>query len=261
MSYEKIIFGHENGVAKITLNSKKNLNALDESLASDLMNGLDECEKNPDIKAVVINGAGKGFCGGGDIAAMYKLIDEGNGFDKLIEKVVEIAIKIKKMPKPVIASVHGPVAGAGFSLALACDFCIAAENALFLEAFVKLGLVPDTGGVYLLTKAVGASKAYELALTGKKISAKEVFDLGIISELCSIEELEAKTNKFALKMAKGPAVAYKNIKELIYKSQFSDFEEYAKAEVKAQIECSKTEDFKEGLKAFLEKRKPNYVGR
>lgn len=261
MSYEKIIFGHDNGVAKITLNSKKNLNALDYSLVSELIAALDECEKNPDIRVVVLNGAGKGFSGGGDIAAMYKAIEEGQGFEELIEKAIEVAIKIKKLPKPVIASVHGPVAGAGFNLAIACDLCIAAENALFLQAFVKIGLIPDTGGVYLLTRAVGVSKAAELALTGKKVSAKEAFDLGIVSELCSNEELEQKTNKLALKMAKGPAVSYKNMKELIYKSQFSDFEEYAKAEVKAQVECSKTEDFKEGLKAFLEKRKPNYTGR
>ncbi|MEA4825362.1 MAG: enoyl-CoA hydratase-related protein [Clostridium sp.] len=261
MGYKKIIFSHDNGVARITLNSKENLNAFDYSLVSEVISALDECASNPAVRVVILNGAGKGFSGGGDIAAMYKAIDQGQGFDELIEEAAELAIKIKKLPKPVIASVHGAVAGAGFNTAIACDICIAAENSLFIQAFVNIGLIPDTGGVYLLTKAVGVSKASELALTGKRISAKEAFDMGIVTDMCSIEELEEKTNKLALKMAKGPAVSYKNIKELIYKTQFSDFEEYLKEEVKAQAECSKTEDFKEGLKAFLEKRKPNYVGR
>ncbi|HEY8891116.1 MAG TPA: enoyl-CoA hydratase-related protein [Clostridium sp.] len=261
MSYEKVIFNYDNGIAKITLNSKENLNAFDYSLVSEVNMALDECANNPAIRVVILNGVGKGFSGGGDIGAMNKAIDEGQGFGELIQKAAELAVKIKKLPKPVIASVHGPVAGAGFNVAIACDLCIAAENALFIQAFVNIGLIPDTGGVYLLTRAVGVSKASELALTGKRLSAKEAFGLGIVTEVCSIEELDEKTNRLALKMANGPAVAYKNIKELIYKAQFSDFEEYIKEEVKAQIECSKTEDIKEGLKAFLEKRKPNYLGR
>lgn len=261
MNYKKILFKNDNGIAKITLNNKENLNAFDYSLVTEVSEALNECAKDPAVRVVILNGTGKGFSGGGDIGAMNKAIEEGEGFGKLIEKAAELAIKIKKLPKPVIASVHGPVAGAGFNVAIACDLCIAAENALFIQAFVNIGLIPDTGGVYLLTRAVGVSKASELALTGKRISAKEAFDMGIVTEVCSIEELEEKTHKLALKMAKGPAVSYKNIKELIYKAQFSDFEEYVKEEVKAQIECSKTEDVKEGLRAFLEKRKPNYVGK
>ncbi|MCY6482980.1 enoyl-CoA hydratase-related protein [Clostridium aestuarii] len=261
MSYKKILSTYNDGIARITLNSPNNLNSMDYSLLSELSEELDQCEKNANVKVIVLNGAGKGFSGGGDIAAMYKSIEEGQGFSQLIEKAAEVALKIKKLPKPVIASVHGPVAGAGFNVAIACDICIAAENALFLQAFVKIGLIPDCGGVYLLTRAVGAAKASELALTGKKISAREALDMGIVSEVYKKEELEEKTNKFALKMAKGPAVSYKNIKELIYKSQFSDFEEYLKEEVRAQVECSKTEDFKEGLKAFLEKRQPKYIGK
>jgi len=261
LNYERIIFNYDNGVAKITLNSKGNLNAFDYSLVSEVINALDECARNPAIRVVILNGVGKGFSGGGDIGAMYKAIVQGQGFGELIEKAAELAVKIKKLPKPVIASVHGPVAGAGFNVAIACDICIAADNALFLQAFVNIGLIPDTGGVYLLTRAVGVSKASELTLTGKMISAKDAFDMGIVTDVCSIEELEEKTNKLAFKMAKGPSVSYKNIKELIYKTQFSDFEEYLKEEVKAQVECSKTEDFKEGLKAFLEKRKPNYLGK
>ncbi|MCY6369397.1 enoyl-CoA hydratase/isomerase family protein [Clostridium ganghwense] len=261
MSYKKILCSYNDGIARITLNSPKNLNAMDYSLLSELSKELDECKKNANVRVVVLNGAGKGFSGGGDIAAMYKAIEEGQGFGELIEKAAEVALKIKKLPKPVIAAVHGPVAGAGFNVAIACDFCIAAENALFLQAFVKIGLIPDCGGVYLLTRAVGAAKASELALTGKKISAKKALELGIVSEMYNNEEFEEKTNKFALKIAKGPAVSYKNMKQLIYKSQFSDFEDYLKEEVRAQVECSKTEDFKEGLKAFLEKRQPNYIGR
>ncbi|KOA18471.1 trans-2-decenoyl-[acyl-carrier-protein] isomerase [Clostridium homopropionicum DSM 5847] len=261
MSYEKIIYGCNNGVAKITLNSKANLNAFDHSLITEVIDALDKCESNPEVKVVILNGAGKAFSGGGDIAAMYKAINEGQDLEELVELAAQMAIKIKKLPKPVIASVHGPAAGAGFNVALACDLCIAAEDALFIQAFVNIGLIPDAGGVYLLTRSVGVSKACELALSGKRISAKEAFDMGIVAEICSIDELEEKTNKLALKMAKGPAVSYKNTKELIYKAQFSDFEEYLKEEVKAQVQCGKTEDFKEGMKAFLEKRKPNYIGR
>lgn len=261
MSYEKIIFNYENGIARITLNSPKNLNAFDFPLMSDVVKALDECENNPEIRVVVLNGAGKGFSAGGDIAAMDKAIEDGSGFGEMIDKAGEVAMKIKKLSKPVIASVHGPVAGAGFNCAIACDLCIAADNALFIQAFVNIGLIPDMGGVYLLTRAIGVSKASELALTGRKVSAQEAFEMGIVKEVCTFEQLEEKTNKLALKMAKGPSVSYKNIKKLIYKAQFSDFEEYLEEEVKAQVECSNTEDVKEGLKAFLEKRKPNYTGK
>jgi enoyl-CoA hydratase/carnithine racemase len=217
MKYKKIIFKSNNGVAKITLNSKENLNSFDFTLLSEVCKALEECAKDPAVKVAIFNAAGKGFSSGGDIGVMYKSVVEGKDFGALIEKAAEVAVRIKKLPKPVIASVHGPVAGAGFNLVLACDLCIAANDALFLQAFVNIGLIPDMGGIYLLTRAVGVSKASELSLTGKKISAKQAFDMGIVTEVCSIEELEEKTNELALKMAMGPAVSYKHIKELFIK--------------------------------------------
>lgn len=259
MEFTKINYEVKDKIAVIALNSPKNLNPFDIDMSEEVVIALKLCEEDKNVKTVVIKGEGNSFSAGGDIGAMYKGIKSENfEFMGIVKKVAKVCLAIKQLSKPVIASVKGAVAGAGFNVALACDFCIAADNSSFIQAFVNIGLIPDAGGLYLLSRAVGVNKASQLALTGKPINAKEAFDLGIVCDVCTVEELEEKTLAFAKKISRGPALSYANMKKLMYISQFSDFESYIKEEIKAQIECGESEDFKEGVIAFVEKRKAEF---
>ncbi|GAU76423.1 enoyl-CoA hydratase-related protein [Fusibacter sp. 3D3] len=257
MTFSKISYEVNDSVAVIALNSPKNLNAFDELMIDDVLTALEKAEADASIRVVVIKGNGPAFSAGGDIGMMYKGIKSGDlDLESGVQKIALISVAIKKFPKPVIASVHNAVAGAAFNIALACDFCIASEDTKFIQAFVNIGLIPDAGGLYLLGRAVGVNRAIQLGMTGKPVLAKEAQMLGFVSEVCSKEELEEATAKMAQKIASGPAQSYKYMKELIYQSQFADFESYIKAEVMAQSACSQSSDFKEGVSAFVEKRKP-----
>jgi enoyl-CoA hydratase/carnithine racemase len=263
MEYKKIIFSVENGIARIILNSPKNLNAIDEPMVDEIMDALKIIEKSEDAKVVVLSGSGRSFSAGGDIRMMIRCI-EGNNLRDLdggILKVGMLSLALKKFSKPVIASVHGAVAGAGFNVALACDFIIAAENAKFIQAFVNIALVPDAGGVYLLTRAIGVNRTNELIMTGKPLSAEDAKDLGLVNNVVSEEELFSETENFAKKMTQGPSLAYQRMKELIFESEYLGFEKYLELEVKNQKLSGRTEDFKEGIISFAEKRRSEFQGR
>ncbi|GAB6107294.1 enoyl-CoA hydratase-related protein [Fusibacter bizertensis] len=259
MTFSKIIYEVHDSIAVIALNSLKNLNAFDEAMIDDVLLALKEAEENAAIRAVVIKGNGLAFSAGGDIGMMYTGIKSGDlDLESGVNKIALISVAIKKLPKPVIASVHNAVAGAAFNIALACDFCVACEDTKFIQAFVNIGLIPDAGGLYLLSKAVGVNRAIQLGMTGRPVTAKEAQMLGFVSEVCVKEELEEATMKMAKKLSFGPALSYKYMKALIYQSEFSDFESYIKNEVQAQKTCSQSSDFKEGVSAFVEKRKPSF---
>ncbi|MPM00139.1 Trans-2-decenoyl-[acyl-carrier-protein] isomerase [bioreactor metagenome] len=259
MEFQKIIYTEEAPVATISLNSPKNLNAFDAHMIGEVLAALELCKNNPSVKVVVLNSTGKSFSAGGDIGYMYKAIQGGGGdFSESIEKIAGISLAIKRLSQPVIASVSGAVAGAAFNIALACDFCVAAEDTKFMQAFVNIGLIPDAGGLYLLTRAVGVNKAAELAMTGAPVSAAEAKALGFVCQVVDAEALAQETGKLAKRLAAGPGASFANIKNLIMESSFQDFEAYIAQEVKAQTACGATEDFKEGIRAFVEKRRPNY---
>lgn len=181
--------------------------------------------------------------------------------DGLIAKVGVVADGMKKMSKMVITSVSGAAAGAGVSLALGGDFMICADNAKFILAFVNLGLVPDTGATYLLSKAIGVPRTMELAATGRPVSAEEAKELGLAYKVTTVEELEETTMKFAKKLAAGPLISYKNIKKQIYDANYSDYKKWLdETEIPTQRECAASMDFQEGCKAFMEKRKAVFKG-
>ena len=264
MELKKLIYTVEDGIAVITMNYMKNLNAIDEQMADELMYVVETAEMDPEVKVVVLKGSDRAFSAGGDIGYFYQLIQAGGevNMDGLIAKVGVVADGLKRMSKMVITSVCGAAAGAGVSLALGGDFMICADNAKFILAFVNLGLVPDTGATYLLSKSIGVTRALELAATGRPVSAKEAKELGLVYKITTKEDLDAETMKFAKKLASGPLLSYKNIKKQIYDANFADYKKWLnETEIPTQRECAASMDFQEGCKAFMEKRKPEFEGK
>lgn len=261
---QKLIYTVEDGIAVVTMNYMKNLNAIDEQMADELMYVVDKAEHDPDVRVLVIKGAEKAFSAGGDIGYFYKLIQAGGevNMDGLISKVGSVADGLKKMSKIVITSVSGAAAGAGVSLAIGGDFMICADNAKFILAFVNLGLVPDTGATYLLTRLIGPNRTMELAATGRPVGAEEAKALGLAYKVTTVEELDSVTMAFAKKIAAGPLLSYKNIKKQIYDAMYVDYKKWLdETEVPTQRECSASMDFQEGCKAFMEKRKAIFQGK
>jgi enoyl-CoA hydratase/carnithine racemase len=259
MDFTKMQYTVNGSVAVISMNSPKNLNAFDETMVDELVAALTCAEQDGAVRAVLLRSTGKNFSAGGDIGAMYRGITGGEfDFSGMIEKVANVSLTIKELSKPVIAAVSGAVAGAAFNVALACDFCIAADNAQFIQAFVNLALIPDAGGFYLMTRAVGVNKATELAMTGRPVDAAEAKALGFVCQVCAPDVLDETAGKFAKRVAAGPAFSYACMKRLIMQSEFKDFKNYISEEVKAQAACAGTEDYREGVRAFVEKRKPKF---
>ena len=264
MELQKLIYTVEDGIAVITMNYLKNLNAIDEQMADELMYVVDQAEKDPSVKVVVLKGAPKAFSAGGDIGYFYQLIQAGGevNMDGLISKVGTVADGLKRMSKMVITSVCGAAAGAGVSLALGGDFMICADNAKFILAFVNLGLVPDTGATYLLAKSIGTARTMEFAATGRPVTAEEAKELGLAYKVTTVEELDEVTMKFARKLAAGPLISYKNIQKQIYDACYADYKSWLdETEVPTQRECAASMDFQEGCKAFMEKRKAVFEGK
>lgn len=264
MELKKLIYTVEDGIAVITMNYLKNLNAIDEQMADELLYVVEMAQKDPAVKVVVLKGPRKAFSAGGDIGYFYQLIQAGGevNMDGLISKVGSVADGMKRMSKMVITSVCGAAAGAGVSLALAGDFMICADNAKFILAFVNLGLVPDTGAIYLLAKSIGTCRTMELAATGRPMGAEEAKALGLAYRVTTVEELDDVTMKFAKKLASGPLISYKNIKKQLYDASYADYKKWLdETEIPTQRECAASMDFQEGCKAFMEKRKAAFEGK
>lgn len=255
MAYEKLLVSVSEGIATVSMNSPKNLNAMDETLMGELIEAFKECDTNPKVRVVVLNSTGRAFCGGGDIGFMYQGIKEGGGISTdNLGVAADVSKTMRQISKPIIGAVNGAAAGGGFILALSCDYVIASDDAKFLAAFVNIGLVPDTGGLYIMSRAMGANKALELALTGRVVLADEAKQLGFVAEVVSADELEGATAKMAKKVAAGPVLAQGKIKQLFWASEYMGYDEYAVKEVADQMECAGTDEFKQRVIAFVEKK-------
>ena len=251
----------ENKIAFITLNRPEVFNSFNREMALALQDSFDACEANDAVRAIVLSGKGKAFCAGQDLKEVTTP-EINPGFKKILEEHYNpIITRIREIKKPVIAAVNGVAAGAGANIALACDIVIADERASFIQAFSLIGLVPDSAGTYFLPRLIGFQKALALAMLGDKIGAKEAEKLGMIYRCVSTEEFEETVNKLAVKLANMPTNALGKIKELFNKSMNNSLEEQLAMESKYQIEAAESNDYKEGVAAFIEKRKPNFKGR
>jgi 2-(1,2-epoxy-1,2-dihydrophenyl)acetyl-CoA isomerase len=262
MEYKQIRFSCVEGTAFIVMNTPETFNALDMGMATELADALEESGRSGDVKAVLLSGAGRGFCGGGDLKFFVEELKKPDfTLVPLFKAVSALTVKIKKCPKPVICAVHGAAAGAGCNLALAGDIVLAADNAKFVQSFVNVALGPDGGGGYYLPRMVGAVRAFEMFATGRPVAAQEALSLGLVNAVYAPEELMDKATAMAKQFAAGPGIAYATIKKMLFAGIYANAAAYLDIEASLQDECSKSEDFAEGVTAFLEKRKPVFNGK
>ena len=264
MEFEHLLYNVDNLVAKITLNRPETLNALTPSMRKSFAAALELAENDDSVRVIVITGAGKGFCSGGDVKAMNEArkLGKASALEDQIDPIRDrIVTAIRDSTKPIIAAVNGAAAGAGMNIALACDIRIASDTAKFGETFAKRGLHPDWGGTYFLPRIVGMAKACELIWSGKMIQASEALELGIVSQLETPEALMTTTLEMANSFAAGPPIAIRMAKRAMYRSMDTTLREALEFETYAQNTCSGTQDAKEGIAAFVEKREPVFTGK
>jgi 2-(1,2-epoxy-1,2-dihydrophenyl)acetyl-CoA isomerase len=253
----------EGAIAVLTLNRPDRLNALDTELGAALVQALDRAANDPAVRVVVMTGAGRAFCSGGDLAAIRSARDRGatRELEPLLRAGHEMVLRMRTMTQPVIAAVNGPAAGAGMNIALAADIRIASEEASFGQNFTKVGLFPDYGGTYLLTQLVGPARAAEMFYTGDMIDAQTALRLGVVNRVVAASELAAETRKLAEKIAQGPPIPVRAVKRALFAVDRERLELALDLEAKQQLECFLSEDCGEGIRAFFEKRPPKFLGR
>ncbi|MCG8577482.1 MAG: enoyl-CoA hydratase-related protein [Flavobacteriales bacterium] len=254
-----ILFEIQGGVAIIKLNRPKVFNSFNREMALALQDRLDECEENKEVRAIYIIGEGKAFCAGQDLG---EAIDpEGPELTSIVkEHYNPIIERLRNIEKPIVAAVNGVAAGAGANIALACDICVATESASFIQAFSKIGLVPDSGGTFTLPRLVGMQKAAALTMLGDKVSAKDAERMGMIYQYFADETFAEESMKIAVKLSKMPTKGIGLTKRALNLSMISDLETQLKTEEELQTIAGQTYDYNEGVNAFLEKRKPEFKG-
>lgn len=250
-------------VATLTLNRPDSLNALSASLTDALLEALQRLEADPSVAVVVLTGAGRGFCVGGDVKNMATR-SKPSDLDEAVRELrgkMEISRLLHEIAKPTIAMVNGPAAGAGFSIALACDYRIAAESARFITAFAKVGFSGDFGGSYFLSKLIGSGRARELYYTGEALDAKQALGLGIANKVVPDSELLGATMVLAKRLASGPSIALGMMKKNFNAAESGTLSELLDLEALHQKKCGMTEDHREAVLAYVEKRPPVFKGR
>lgn len=251
----------QNGVASLTLNRPDVFNSFNREMALLFQDQLDACENNNEVRCIVITGSGKAFCAGQDLKEVTTP-DLNPGFKKILEEHYNPIIqKIRTIEKPIVAAVNGVAAGAGANIALACDIVIASERASFIQAFSKIGLIPDSAGTFFLPRLIGFQKASALMMLGDKVTAEEAEKLGMIYKVISPEDFNAETQVLAEHLAKMPTRALGMTKRLLNESLMNNLSTQLDLESKLQIEAAQSEDYNEGVNAFVEKRKPVFKGK
>jgi 2-(1,2-epoxy-1,2-dihydrophenyl)acetyl-CoA isomerase len=261
MPYEHVIVERTGAVGRLTLNRPDKLNAFAGRMRDEIYEALCELDA-PEVRVVVVTGAGRGFCSGADVRYLSELLAarDAASFEKLLDAGRNVVTKIREMPAPVVASVNGPAAGGGLNLALACDIRIASDRASFGQTFTRIGLAPDWGGLHFLPRLVGEAKAIELMMTGEIVGAAEALRLGLVNRVVPHDELEAETARLVDTLAARPPASLRAIKAGVYASGTRTLADTLDAEVAAQLECFATDDAREGVAAFFEKREPRFGG-
>ena len=265
---DHLIFEKEKGVAVLTMNRPEARNAMSGEMNEAMRNVLSEVELDPAIRCVVLTGAGKGFCAGGDVKGMASSGD-GTVGDNTIDAAIHrqrvhqraTAGKLFEMPKPTIAALPGAAAGAGLSYALACDLRVMASSAIMTTAFAKVGFSGDYGGSYFMTQLIGSAKARELYFLSDRVTADEALSLGLTNWVCEPDDLMDKTMEIANRLANGPSVAYRYMKENLNRAMNGEVDDCLDLEATHHIHCGQTEDHRNATKAFVEKKEPVFKGK
>lgn len=267
MSYEAILYDVAEGVATITLNRPERLNAFDDQMLAEWRDAIETADHDPDVRVIVVTGAGRGFCSGMNVAAEAG----GSGLlrteasvatrrHSLRDRVHPIPRALIQLEKPYIAAVNGAAAGAGMDMASMADIRFCSSNAKFGMTYVRMGLIPGDGGTYTLPRIVGMAKALELMWTGRLFTAQEALEMGYVTAVYEPDDLLPKTLELARQIAKGPATAVQLTKKLAYRSTNIPFDEHLDVAQMAMFVAQSTEDAREGPRAFVEKREPNFKG-
>ena len=262
--YETIQYEVREAFCTITLNRPEVFNAFNEAMTADLLAGLKAAEKDESIRAVIITGAGRAFCSGQDLKDLKEHYVDGYVpvlGERLLKGYNPAILKMRTMEKPIIAAINGVAAGAGCSLALAADLRVMAEGATLIEVFVNVGLIPDCGSTYTLPRLVGMGKAFELCSTGEKVGAKEALRLGLTNKVAADDALLGQAEELARRLAKLPTRAIGLTKRLLNQSFDNTLKEQLRAEAFLQETAGQTADHFEGVRAFIEKRKPKFRGK
>jgi len=269
VNYETIILEKKENVAILTLNRPDKLNAISPQMTEEIISALDDVEADEEARVLVLTGAGRGFCSGADIGGMAGGAESGARAARSAEDIRQgltqgagrIIPKLQKMQKPTIAMVNGAAVGAGFDIALACDLRVGSENARFMNAFVRIGLFPGFGGTWLYPRVMGLGKALEYLYTGDFMEAEEADKLGVLNRLVSADELQKETMALAGKIANGPPIAIRLMKLQVYKGLGMDLETALQMAAACETITLTSEDHREGVAAFREKRQAKFQGR
>ena len=262
MKLETLDFSISNNIATITLNRPENANALNPTMAKELSDVAIECDENKDVRAVIIEGSGKMFCAGGDLKAFSDAGDSAPALIKQMAGDLHIAIsRFSRMDAPTIAAINGTAAGAGFSIAISADVVISTKSAKFVMAYTNAGLSPDGSSTYFLPRRIGDRRARELMLTNRVLSAEEALDWGLINKIVDQKNLSTTTRELAEEFASGPTLAYGKVKNLLNASFDNGLETQMELETRGISDMARSSDGREGIQAFLNKRKPNFKGK
>lgn len=259
-AYTHILLEEENGVGVLTLNHPESRNPLTEETKEEMLAALDEMEHAGHLRALIITARGASFCAGGDVKKIGQELTPEE-ITRVMEKSQKLLWKILTLEKPVLAAVNGDAFGMGFNLVLAADFAIASDKARFSEVFIKLGLVPDFGALYLLPRLIGVWKTKELVFLGGTLSAQDAKEMGLIYKVVPQQDLEKEAMDLASRLAQMPTQAIGRAKQLLSRTFDMTLGEVLEEEIKAQISLSRTEDHREAIRAFLEKRPPTFQGK
>lgn len=259
--YETLLLSQSDHVATITFNRPSVMNTFDDVMSIELQAVTEAIQLDQSIRAVLLNGAGPLFMAGGDIQFFYKTLDTmPKGVQKIVRALNASIINLMRMPKPVLASVHGSVAGVGMSFMMAADLVIAAHNTQFKMAYSGIGISPDGGATFQLPRLVGTKKAMEWLLLSDLFDAPTARDAGLINWVVPADQLQDETQKIVRRLQTGPTVSFAKTKRLINETWYNNLESQLEREGEAFTACSKTQDFKAGIKSFLQKKKPEFIG-